>query len=166
MNFFYTVNLFVLGKERRNKKKEKVTDKHLVGEEDEGFCDSDNTENGILLTSQHTKNKRSQYDKSLKPMEKKIIRKKVSFKNDIDEIPSHELNLSRVSSLNTVDNILGLNEEIPLKTLVNPNKNTKDMPTKHSENMEGQNKGDNFKKKKEKPKKLREQNELRPMAIE
>ena len=148
MNFFYTVNLFVLGKERRNKKKEKVTDKHLVGEEDEGFCDSDNTENGILLTSQHTKNKRSQYDKSLKPMEKKIIRKKVSFKNDIDEIPSHELNLSRVSSLNTVDNILGLNEEIPLKTLVKPNKNTKDMPTKHSENMEGQNKGDDFKKKK------------------
>ena len=90
-------------------------ERHVSVDEDEGFCDSDSTDKAPILAAKNTDNEIIQGDAKPEKRKKKSSHKKVSFQNDIDEIPnvdikinqsviSFENNLVRLSPSNNNEN--------------------------------------------------------------
>ena len=58
-------------------------------DEDEGFCDSDSTDKAPILPPRHDDVRREERKR------KNPLRKRVSFRNDVDEIPSMDIKINQ-----------------------------------------------------------------------
>ena len=71
-------------------------ERHVSLDEDEGFCDSDSTDKAPMLAARGVEEEIAQNDTKHETRKKSTHHKKVSFKNDIDEIPNVDVKINQL----------------------------------------------------------------------